>query len=68
MFVYVWLLLAPGSMEHNRFGPPPAPNPRGAVAGLWTLFVVVTFAMTTAVIVPAVQTYQARAAAAEGRF
>lgn len=64
----MWLLLAPGSMEHNRFGPPPAPNPRGAVAGLWTLFVVVTFAMTTAVIVPAVQTYQARAAAAEGRF
>lgn len=61
LFVYVWLLLAPGSAEHNRFGPPPAPNPRGAVAGLWALFVVVTFALMTAVIVPAVQAYNAKA-------
>lgn len=65
LFAHLWLLLAPGMPEPNRYGPPPSRNPRGAMAVLWTVLVIVTFAMMAAIIVPAVQAYNAKAAAAE---
>lgn len=55
------MLLVPGTVGANRYGPPPPPNSRGVVALAWASILVPIFGILAAIAIPAYQGYLTRA-------
>ncbi|WP_152219870.1 DUF805 domain-containing protein [Pseudomonas sp. SCB32] len=60
------MMLIPGNDGANRYGPPPPPNSRGAVALAWSMVIVpVVVGILAAIAIPSYQQYVERANAAQ---
>lgn len=55
------MLLVPGTVGANRYGPPPPPNSRGVVALAWASILVPIIGILAAIAIPAYQGYLTRA-------
>lgn len=57
ILIGLWMMIGRGSDQANRFGPPPAPNTRGAVIAAWCFLLVPLIGIAAAIAIPAYQTY-----------
>lgn len=51
------MLLIPGTVGANRFGPPPPPNSRGVVALAWSMLIIPVLGILAAIAIPSYQGY-----------
>ncbi|MCP8463112.1 DUF805 domain-containing protein [Pseudomonas sp. ZM23] len=59
------ILLIPGTVGANRYGPPPPPNSRGVVVLAWTTLILPVLGILAAISIPAYQQYIERAQSAQ---
>ncbi|MFR0689565.1 DUF805 domain-containing protein [Enterobacterales bacterium AE_CKDN230030158-1A_HGKHYDSX7] len=61
------MMLIPGTVGANRFGPPPPPNSRGVVALAWSMLLVPILGILAAIAIPAYQGYVEHAETAQSQ-